>query len=542
MAENYKEKILEKYLLILIVLIGVFLRLFNLGQYPHLYNQEALVGWRAESILLTGKDELGRSFPIIFSSMSGYEFPLQTYLIIPFIRFFGLNEFAVRLPLVLVGIISIFCFYRLLKHYFKGNNNVQKWGLLIYVISPGLVFMSRATYSVGMFFYLFIIGFYFLIRDKSKISFSISLLMFLGSIYCSITAIIFIIPFLAFSGIYFKNSKWLYACLLLIFFSIPLYFNYFKSPGVSLDLQNNKFNIFSDVTLTNSINTLRGEDISNGFGLISKIFYNKAFFLMRLSENFLKHFNPRLFFSSGDGNFHNGLINFGPLLLIFIIPFLRGLKGLYRDYHSLFRYFLGWMVIAVIPAIFTYPFPDLSKSIFVLFPIILITTYGLNNLKRKILIVFVFLFAINISIVLYDAISKEPYRDLEKRTYSYKDLSREINLLRDKYAKIFITNAYGSDPGPSLLFYLNVSPAVYFRNETKSLIYRNYINQFENICIDQKEKWVLDKKNLYIIIPSELETNQLFYGIDYKIINRIFDPTGREIYNFLEYVPKKNVK
>ncbi|PIU03838.1 hypothetical protein COT44_00975 [Candidatus Shapirobacteria bacterium CG08_land_8_20_14_0_20_39_18] len=201
MAKNYQKKILKNFSLIFFVLIGVFFRLFNLGLYPRLYNQEALVGWRAESILLTSKDELGRFLPLIFSSMSGYKFPFQTYFTAPFIRIFGLNEFAIRFPIALVGIASIFCFYQLLKHYFDN----------------------------------------------------------IGSIYSNITAFIFIIPFLFISGFYFKNRKWIITGLILILFSLPLYLNYFRSPGILLDLQVNKFSLLSDVTLSNSINTLREE-------------------------------------------------------------------------------------------------------------------------------------------------------------------------------------------------------------------------------------------------------------------------------------------
>jgi len=256
----------------------------------------------------------------------------------------------------------------------------------------------------------------------------------------------------------------------------------------------------------------------------------------------LRYFNPRLYFSSGDGNFLNGLTNFGPLLLIFILPFFRGLKNLFINKRELFNYLAFLIVFAIIPAVFTYPFPALSKSIFIIFPIVFVIAYGMDKLNRKILIGFVLLLIINVSVVLYDAVNKEPYRDLEQRMYSYRDLAREVTLHKDSYNKVFITNSYGSDPSPSLLFYMNINPASYHRNETKPLVYRNYINQFDNIIIDQKEKWILDRNYLYIITPDELESNPLFYGIDYKIKSRIVDLSGKEIYLFIEYLPKTNVK
>jgi len=59
----------SKTLLVVIILLASFLRLYNLANVPpHLTPDEASLGYNAYSILKTGKDEYGKFMPIIFKS------------------------------------------------------------------------------------------------------------------------------------------------------------------------------------------------------------------------------------------------------------------------------------------------------------------------------------------------------------------------------------------------------------------------------------------------------------------------------------------
>src|SRR3990170_6052123 len=100
--------VLKKYSIILIVLIAAVLRLWKLDNIPpHLTPDEAALGYNAYSILKTGKDEYGEFLPIIFKSFGDYKPGLYVYLTVPFVAFFGLNEYTVRLPSAIFGIIAV---------------------------------------------------------------------------------------------------------------------------------------------------------------------------------------------------------------------------------------------------------------------------------------------------------------------------------------------------------------------------------------------------------------------------------------------------
>ena len=106
-------------LLIAIIVIATFLRLWKLDEVPvSVFGDEIDVGIQASSILATGKDYLSNSFPILFHSFSEYRLPMQLYLGAPSVGFFGLNEWGVRMPNVIFGLITLVSFYYLIRELF----------------------------------------------------------------------------------------------------------------------------------------------------------------------------------------------------------------------------------------------------------------------------------------------------------------------------------------------------------------------------------------------------------------------------------------
>jgi len=112
---------MKKYTILFIALaLGTFLRLWQLSAVPNgLTWDEAAIGYNAFSILKTGKDEHGAFLPIIFKSFGDYKPGLYIYLTVPAVAIFGLNEFAVRFPSAIAGILAILGVYLLTKELFS---------------------------------------------------------------------------------------------------------------------------------------------------------------------------------------------------------------------------------------------------------------------------------------------------------------------------------------------------------------------------------------------------------------------------------------
>src|SRR5687767_4280000 len=112
----------DKIILIVIVLIAIFLRTYQFDKTPPGFNaDEASMGYNAYSLIKTGADEWGERFPVAFKSYSDYRSGLYTYFTIPFVVVMGLNEWAVRLPSIIAGVISVILIYLLVKLIFKNQ-------------------------------------------------------------------------------------------------------------------------------------------------------------------------------------------------------------------------------------------------------------------------------------------------------------------------------------------------------------------------------------------------------------------------------------
>ena len=82
----------EKWILGLTFILALFLRLWRISDFPPALSwDEAAIGYNAYSILETGKDEYGESYPILFKSFNDYKLPGYIYLTTISEKLFGLN-------------------------------------------------------------------------------------------------------------------------------------------------------------------------------------------------------------------------------------------------------------------------------------------------------------------------------------------------------------------------------------------------------------------------------------------------------------------
>ncbi|MCL5090495.1 MAG: glycosyltransferase family 39 protein, partial [Patescibacteria group bacterium] len=157
----------EKFL-IFILIIAVFFRLYKLSSIPAgFFCDEASIGYNAYSILNSGKDEYGVPFPIFFQSLGDYKSPLAIYLTIPFIKFFGLNEFSTRLTSVLAGLTMVAVMYFVGKELSMGDSKLS--GLLVAFVTatmPWLIHYSRVGFEYTLYCVFFVSSVYLFLKAQ----------------------------------------------------------------------------------------------------------------------------------------------------------------------------------------------------------------------------------------------------------------------------------------------------------------------------------------------------------------------------------------
>jgi 4-amino-4-deoxy-L-arabinose transferase-like glycosyltransferase len=184
---------------LLLILIGSALRLILLGHLPPGLNQdEASAGYEAWALLNYGMDRNGVTAPLLFISWGSGQNVLYSYLSMPFIALFGLNEFSVRLLSGLIGCATLPVFY-LLARKLRGSL-FGLLALLMLALNPWHIMLSRWALESNLLPFFLLLGIWFLVLSRERPQFlPVSAVIFALSLYAYGTAFIFLPTFLIMS-------------------------------------------------------------------------------------------------------------------------------------------------------------------------------------------------------------------------------------------------------------------------------------------------------------------------------------------------------
>ena len=196
-SENKKSFLKQNIfslLSIVVIFVGCFARLIHIDIYPVGLNQdEASSAYDAWSVANYGIGRNGESFPVHFIAWGSGQNALYGYLMIPFIQLFGLSNLAIRLPMALVGCISLVIFYYFMKSAFDKKKAFVF--TFIFAIFPWHLMKSRWGLESNLFPDLIlwaIYAMYFGIINKKKAFVWLSGILFGISTYSYGTAYFFV--------------------------------------------------------------------------------------------------------------------------------------------------------------------------------------------------------------------------------------------------------------------------------------------------------------------------------------------------------------
>ena len=139
-------------LLLAILLLGILVRVVGIGEAPRGFNQdEASAGYDAFAILKYGIDRNGMHNPVHLIAWGSGQNAAYSWLCMPFIALFGLSVWSVRLPMALVGCVSLVIFYFLLKNIHRENKSFVLLGTFLFAIFPWHIMKSRWSLESNLF-------------------------------------------------------------------------------------------------------------------------------------------------------------------------------------------------------------------------------------------------------------------------------------------------------------------------------------------------------------------------------------------------------
>jgi len=504
MIKKYSIQIL----LILITFLTAIMFLFKLTSSPPCLNaDEATNAYDAYSILKTGKDQYGNLLPLRFKSFGDYKLPLLTYLAIPWIKVFGLTEFGIRMvnfPFVLLFPIIVFF---LSIELFK-NKNISLISSFLVSLSLGLQILGRQAHEGYLTAFLLTLSTYFFIKYINKQK-SLDLILF------SLTFFIQLFGYHSsrlWAGFYFLTilffifKKKISIKYLLVFFSLLFIFGISDFIYKPTRISNLLF--FNNDGFKAKVLELKNED------KLSFIHNEITVGIKDLTLEYFKYISPQFLVVNGDKNIRFGYPGMSPVNPVEYILLLIGLYYLFYNKEKYRFFILSLLLFSPLSAILSWNTESLTRSFFIIIPILIISGYGFYHFIRKnkilgmifILSYFYFLFySWNFYLFHY------PKRALTLRSWQcgYKELASYIKENYNNYNKFYITKKNGQ-PYIFLLFYLNYPPEIYQKTADLSSPDEYGFGQVEgfdkfDFNINSSIK---DKKTVLIGYPDDFQNNE----------------------------------
>ncbi|MFZ5985798.1 MAG: ArnT family glycosyltransferase, partial [Bacillota bacterium] len=218
------------YILFAVILIvGTVVRVYDFGNNPPGLNQDEASGaYDAFSLAEYGVDRNGDRFPVHLVSWGSGQNALYAYIIIPFIKLFGLTEVTASLGNLIFGILTLILLFFSVK--IIKNMEVALLSTFVLAISPWHIMLSRWGLPENILPSIVMIGIFFCALSFKKPFYFLLCSAFMAlSLYAYGTAYIVVPGILLLYGLYelyFTSNKkeWFfkYTKAFLVFFTVSI--------------------------------------------------------------------------------------------------------------------------------------------------------------------------------------------------------------------------------------------------------------------------------------------------------------------------------
>lgn len=457
---------MSKKIFLILTIIGIVSVFFTVVQRtptpPCFNSDEASFSYNAFSILKTGKDEYGSLLPLRLKSFGDYKMPLYSYLSIPFIALFGLNEFGARSLNIILSFILPFAVYLFSIELFR-NKKIGLLAAFLTSVSLGLHIVARHAHEAYLAVVLTTFAstfFLSLLRKTSLFNFlffTFSSLLLLFSYHPGRLFILFFILYAIIHSFIEKQKKWNIVILIIGVFILFSVTDLIYKPE---RLKNLAF--FNNAGFTLKINELK---IEGGI----KYLYNPLFIGIKetLSQH-LTYFSPQFLLINGDENYrfgYPGMSLFTPLEYLFVFI---GIYYLFKKREKWRWFLLVILFTSPLSASLSWSTGSLTRSLFLLIPLSVMGSYGFIHLSTichkksifyllsSILFLFSFIFIWDFYLFHYP----KRLTSIHAWQCGYKEINGFIKENYQNFKNFYITRDIGM-PYIFTLFYLQYPPEKY---------------------------------------------------------------------------------
>lgn len=529
-----------------VLILASLLRIWNLNNIPpHLTPDEAALGYNAYSIIKTGKDEHGKWFPVIFKSFGDYKPGLYIYTVIPFVAALGLNEWSVRLPSAVFGIVIVYLLYLIIKKMFESgqssSHQLAIFAALCAATNPWLITFSRGAWEVNLSLALTLLGIYYFLRSLDT------------TYYILHTAVIFALTLLAYQGaklstaivvvllviIYWKkfwniSKKYLFTSLVLgSLISAPILTSMLSEQSGRLTV----FSLFSyprPEAYVQQMLDQGGEKIGD---LNYLLFHNQTYdFLRGVLGRWFNHFSGRFLFFEGDfsnprhSSPYQGMMLISDIALLsfgFVIVF----KKLATN-HKPLLFTVLWLLLSSLPAVLSRDQVHAVRALNMAIPLVIISAIGLNQIVKwsngytlKLLPIFG-IWILSLIYFIDSYFIHLPKQNSKLWEYGYKQIVETVTPIQNDYKKVVVQQSF-AQPYIYFLFFTKYDPSLwqeqrnYIESEYKYDV--GYVTKIDNVYFEAID-WSRnrgDYGNLFVADTLRIPPLDSSDEKEFRLINEI---------------------
>lgn len=511
--------------MLLIILLAAFLRFYHLNQIPPSLDwDEAALGYNAYSVLKTGRDEYGQFLPLVFKSFGDYKPGLYIYLTVPSVALFGLNEWAVRLPNALFGILTVWLVYQLIMIWLK-KKPLALLAALTLALSPWHLHFSRGAWeaNVALFFILAAIVCFLKAFKKgewlylSALSFGVAVLTYQGG-KLMVPLVVFGLMISFWKSIKKLPQKSLFSAVLILFvISLPILLPIVTGGGGRLQVMS----LFSYHRPIEEINLISQQGGINPQSLTFKLFHSENLaFLRGILGRYFNYFSGKFLFFEGDwSNQRHSVPYAGVLYYLDFLFLVSGVIYLAKTKIKNKNFIWYWLLISPLPAALSRDAIQAVRSLNMVLPLTIILGCGLYQVclwlkeQKKVIFFtgcFILSFVYSWCFIYYldQYYIHYPYKSSQYWQYGYKEVVNKIYPIRNNYSRIVFTQKYGQ-PYIYWLFYTQYNPRDY---QTQAHLIENPYGDVGKV--EKIDK--IEFRNLYW--PSDRGLKKtLFIGDQYEL-------------------------
>lgn len=492
-----------------IIILALILRSWQIASLPSLNPDEAALGYNAYSLIETGRDEHGVSWPLHFKSFGDYKPGGYVYLSLPFIKILGLTPLAVRLPNLIFSVLTIFVLYKLVLLLSK-SNALSLYSSMVLSISPWHLQFSRGAWETSTALFFLLLGIYwlylYLIKHRSLFIYLCPLPIVISlATYHSARLIapllLLTIALLNLKKLWHKN--FLIALVIGTILVTPVALSFLKNGGTTR---------LGGVGLTADRGPLsRSEELLNQHGnvaLVNRIIHNRrVMYLHSWIRKYSSHFDPNFLFITGDEVPRSKNPDMGQLYLLELPFLIFGIIILLKHQSSkdLKIFVLAFLFIAPLASSLTFQAPSALRALPMVIPLSILIALGLSqiisNSKFTLKLLIYLTYILSFLYYLDSYYLHAPKRYSFAWNSGFSTIIPFIESNKNNYQNIYMTNKY-DQPYILYLFYSKYDP-----RKIQSQIALTPPDQFGFSTVEKID-------NITFKIPSDIPSGSLVIDAD----------------------------